>query len=310
MFTGCQSPENPVNFAVNLGEMRNIDWMQFWHDYEPVIRIVIILVGAFLINKIVRYLVSSYFRRESPRINVDPTAYSFIKNAFTFIIVIIASISIIYSIPAFKQLAMTLFAGAGILAAVIGFASQTAFSNIINGVFIVIFKPFRIGDIIEIGTKSEYVGRVEDITLRHTVIKNFENKRVIVPNSVISTEIIVNRSIIDERVIRFLDINISYNSDLDKAIRIIQEECENHPLFVDPRTPEAVEAGEPKVEVRVMRLAEYAVQLRAYVCGQNSPDSFSLVTDLLKLIKARFDAEGIEIPLPYMNVILKNPPKP
>lgn len=288
-----------------------MNWLQdseFIAQYGLYIKIVIIIVGAFIINKLVRYLVSNYFRRESRRINVDPTAYNFVKNAFSFIILIFASLSIIYSIPAFRQLAMTLFAGAGILAAIIGFASQTAFSNIINGIFIVIFKPFRIGDIIEIGNNNaEYTGKVEDITLRHTVIKNFENKRVIVPNSVISTEIIVNRSINDERIIRYLDISISYTSDLKKAISILREEAEKHPLFIDPRSEEAKEEGSPMAEVRVVELGQYAVKLRTYICGKNSGDSFILLTDLNQIIKDRFDREGIEIPYPYMNIITKTP---
>lgn len=285
-----------------------MEWKQHFTNYEPVIKIVIIIIGAIIVNKLLRTMVAAYFRRESARINVDPTAYNFLKNALTFIIVIFASLSIIYSIPAFKQLAVTLFAGAGILAAVIGFASQTAFSNIINGVFIVMFKPFRIGDVIEIGqNKQEFSGVVEEITLRHTVIKNFENKRVVIPNSVISTEIIVNRTIIDERVIRFFEIGISYTSDLNKAMQIIAEEAEKHPLFVDPRTPEQKEQGAPKVPVILLKFSDYSMILRGYICGANSSTSFQLLTDLNKLIKERFDKEGIEIPYPYFNIIQKAP---
>ncbi len=285
------------------------DWFDSSKEIFLVIgKIAIVILSAMTINFIVRYLVTGYFKRESHHINVDPTTFSFVKNAFTFILVIITVITVVYMIPAFKQIAITLFAGAGILAAILGFASQAAFSNIINGVFLVIFKPFRIGDLIEIGKHSEYIGRVEDITLRHVIIKNFENKRIIVPNTVISNEIIVNRSIFDEKVIRYLDIMISYTADIDKAVSVIQDECIHHPLFTDPRTKEQIEANEDIVEVRVIRLAEYGIQLRAYVCGETSPESFVLVTDLYKIIKKRFDKEGIEIPLPYMNVIIKNPP--
>lgn len=285
------------------------DWFDSAKDVFWVIgEILVIIMSAVTINFIVRYLVTNYFKRESRHINVDPTTFSFVKNAFTFLVVVVTTISVIYMIPSFKNIAVTLFAGAGILAAIVGFASQAAFSNIINGIFLVIFKPFRIGDLIEIGTKAEYIGRVEDITLRHTIIKNFENKRVIVPNSVISNEIIVNRSIVDESVIRYLDLLISFTADVDKAVSLIQEECMKHPLFTDPRTKEQIEANEDVVEVRVLGMAQYGIQLRAYVCGHTSPESFVLVTDLYKIIKKRFDAEGIEIPLPYMNVIFKNPP--
>ncbi len=292
-----------------------MEWKHYIENYEPVIKIAIIILGAVIVNKLLRTMVSAYFRRESARINVDPTAYNFLKNALTFLIVIFASLSIIYSIPAFKQLAVTLFAGAGILAAVIGFASQTAFSNIINGIFIVMFKPFRIGDVIEVGqNQQEFSGIVEEITLRHTVIKNFENKRVVIPNSVISTEIIVNRSIIDERVVRFFEITISYTADIEKAMRIIAEEAEKHPLLVDNRNTEQIEKGEPKVNVIVLKFIDYGVVLRAYVCGANSALSFQLLTDLNLIIKKRFDEEGIEIPYPYYNIIHKNqiqlPPNP
>ncbi|MCZ2443972.1 MAG: mechanosensitive ion channel family protein [Flavobacteriales bacterium] len=277
-----------------------MNWKHIYIEYEPLFKIAIIIVSAFTLNKLLRTMVSAYFKRESARINVDPTAYNFLKNALTFIIVIFASLSIIYSIPTFKQLAVTLFAGAGILAAILGFASQTAFSNIINGIFIVMFKPFRIGDLIEIGNQGDaFIGTVEDITLRHTVIRNFENKRVIVPNSVISTEMIVNRTIVDEKIIRYFDVTITYTSNIDLAGKIIAEEASSHPLFVDMRTTEQIEAGEPKVNVIVLRLAETGVKLRANICGNNSGESFQLITDLNKRVKERFDKEGIEIPYPY-----------
>lgn len=174
----------------------NIAW---WAEYEVPLKIAVIVVGAFVLNKMVRFALNRYFKRESARINVDPTAYNFLKNGVSFLILVIAFLNIIYAIPSFRQLAVTLFAGAGILAAIIGFASQTAFSNIMNGIMIVVFKPFRIGDIIEVDRQDAYMGVVEDITLRHTVIQNFENKRVIIPNSVISTQIIVNRDIADQK---------------------------------------------------------------------------------------------------------------
>lgn len=277
-----------------------MNWKHIYIEYEPLFKIAIIIVSAFILNKLLRAMVSAYFKRESARINVDPTAYNFLKNALTFIIVIFASLSIIYSIPTFKQLAVTLFAGAGILAAILGFASQTAFSNIINGIFIVMFKPFRIGDLIEIGNQGDaFIGTVEDITLRHTVIRNFENKRVIVPNSVISTEMIVNRTIVDEKIIRYFDVAITYTSNIDLACKIIAEEASSHPLFVDMRTTEQIEAGEPKVNVIVLRLAETGVKLRANICGNNSGESFQLITDVNKRVKERFDKEGIEIPYLY-----------
>ncbi|MGB5238969.1 MAG: mechanosensitive ion channel domain-containing protein [Flavobacteriaceae bacterium] len=131
-------------------------------DY--IILVVAILLVAFIILKILRYLLGKFLKRSSKDLNVDPTQYYFLKNALSFVIYLAAIIVIMYSIPELKQLGVTLFAGAGILAAIIGFASQSAFANIISGIFVVIFKPFRVGDTVEIS--KQYFGTVEDITLR------------------------------------------------------------------------------------------------------------------------------------------------
>lgn len=273
-------------------------------NYPTVIKIIIIVATAFVINKVVRTIIGGYFKRESARINVDPTAYNFLKNALTFIIITIAALNIVYVIPAFKEVAVTLFAGAGILAAIIGFASQAAFSNIINGVMIVMFKPFRIGDVVEVGTRSDNMGVVEDITLRHTVIRNYENKRVVIPNSVISSEVIVNRSISDPRMIRFLEIGISFTADIDRAIAIIREEAVKHPAFIDGREPQEINNNEHPVRVIVKGISTYSIIIRAYLWAKDSPESWVYLTDMYKIVFERFRREGIEVPLPYTHVLL------
>ena len=93
-------------------------------------------------------------------------------------------------------------------------------------------KPFRIGDKIKFIGK-DVSGTVEDITMRHTVVRTFENKRIIIPNSIVSVDIIENAHITEEKVCRFLEIGISYDSDVNKAITIIQEEVQRHPDFFE-----------------------------------------------------------------------------
>ena len=162
----------------------------FGSTAQLVLRIGLILSIAIIIERSLRFFIGKFMRKSAQLLNVDQTRYVFFKHVTTAIIYIIAAILIIYSIPRFRTLAVSLFAGAGILAAIIGFASQAAFANIISGVFMVISRPFKVGDTIElIGLTS---GVVEDITLRHTVIRNYENKRIVVPNSKMSSEIIIN----------------------------------------------------------------------------------------------------------------------
>lgn len=258
---------------------------------------------AFILSAIFRKIVNLSVKKYSNIIKTDPTNFSFLKNAIPFVIFSVAFIFIFYKIPFLKSLGTALFAGAGILAAIIGFASQKAFANIISGVFILIFKPFRVGDTLELLSAKK--GIVEEITLRHTVIKDYENRRVIIPNSQISDEVLVNSSINDESIKKFVEFGISYDSDVDKAIGIIQEEAEKHPLSMDMRTKEEKKAGAPAVLVRMVSHGDFSINLRAYVWSANNDTAFALHTDLLYSVKKRFDAEGIEIPFPYRTIVFK-----
>ncbi|MCZ4408326.1 mechanosensitive ion channel family protein [Cryomorphaceae bacterium 1068] len=234
----------------------------------------------------------------------DPTHYVFLKNALRFLIVLTALIVILYTIPELKELGLSLFAGAGIVAAIIGFASQAAFSNIVSGVFLVVFKPFRVGDVVTV--KNDMLGIVEDITLRHTIIKDFENKRYVIPNSMIDSEVIHNSAIMEEEIGNFLYIHANFDADLDQVIRLIREEAEKHPVLTDPRTDEQKKAGEPKIDVRVLGWRDYYFELRAQVWSKDHISGFELKTDLYKSISERFRREGIEIPVPAQNIKLKN----
>lgn len=266
--------------------------------------ILLVLFGAVVLTRVVRWLIDKSFVTASEKLKVDPTRYKFFKNAASMIIWIIAIATITLLIPRFKALAVTLFAGAGILVAIIGFAAQQAFANIISGVFIVLFRPFRVGDMIKVGARD--YGIVEDITLRHTIINNFENKRIIIPNSVISSETIINDNIEDSKVCRWIDVGISYDSDVDKAIQIIQDVATAHPLCWDNRTPAEREAGAPIVSVRLIDFGEFSVNLRAFVWIANPLRGRQLHSDVNRGIKKRFDEAGIEIPFPYRTLVYKN----
>jgi small-conductance mechanosensitive channel len=270
---------------------------------DHIFLIVTTIIVAFIISLIVRKIAQTVIKKYSERIKVDPTNYSFLKNSLSFIIFSIAIIFIFIKIPFFNSLGNALFAGAGVIAAVIGLASQKAFSNIISGIFILMFKPFRVEDTIEFTT---YKGVVEEITLRHTVIKDYENRRVIIPNSIISEDIIVNSDIADEKIRKHLEFGISYDSNVDKAIEIIQNEAEKHPLLLDNRSEEEIKNGTPKVLVRVIEHADFKIKLKAYLWCNGNDNSFTLSCDLLKSVKEEFDKNGIEIPFPYRTIIYKN----
>ena len=285
---------------------RILEWLNqrlFNTPLKDFIYVVLILIVTVVAARTVRFLLNRYLKKSSDDIQVDYTQYNFFKSAIIAIIYFVGFAVAIYTIPKLRAISVSIFAGAGILAAIIGFASQQAFSNIVSGIFIVIFKPFRVGDRVKIGTS--YAGVVEDITLRHTVIRNFENQRIIIPNSIMSSETIVNSSIVDQKICKFLEFGISYDADVDKAMKIIQEEAMAHPFSIDNRKEEELANDEPMVPVRVIGFGDSSVNLRAWIWADDPPNAFRMGCDLNKSIKERFDKEGIEIPFPYRTLVYK-----
>ena len=267
------------------------------------IYIAVVILLAVAASSFLRLILNQFIKKYAVLLKSDPTNFSFIKNSVSFIVYTTAIIVIFYKIPFLKDFGTALFAGAGIFAAIIGFASQKAFSNIISGIFILIFKPFRVGDTIEYG--AELKGIVEEITLRHTVIKNYENRRVLVPNSIISDDVITNSNTTDTLIRKHVEFGISYDSDIDKAIEIIRDEARKHPFYIDNRTKEEKKQKVDDIIVRVVGLTDFSVNLKAYIWADGNDHSFVLMTDLLKTVKQRFDREGVEIPFPYRTIVYK-----
>ncbi|MBI1769885.1 MAG: mechanosensitive ion channel family protein [Bacteroidetes bacterium] len=262
-------------------------------QWEQFFFIAAVLGITFIISLLFRFLVGRFIKGAARKLKVDPTRYNFFKNAVDFILFFVAIVIIFRSIPPLRTYGTGLLTGAGVLAAIVGFASQSAFSNIISGIFLVIFKPFSVGDRVKVG--QSYSGDVEDITLRHTVIKDFENRRVIMPNSVISNETIINSSTIDEKICVFLEMAVSLKTNLDTAITIIQEEAMKHRYYIENRSESEIARGEHPVMVRVMTFLNGGIMLRAYVWTRNPTDAFDLKCDLNKSVKERFDKNGIEL---------------
>ncbi len=267
--------------------------------------IVVILLATIILAQLAGRFFRRLIRKSSEDLHSDPTNYKFLRHAVVAIIYIVGIGLAIYTIPQLRTLAKSLLAGAGLLAVAVGFASQHALGNVISGLFIVIFKPFRVNDRIELRT---YTGMVEDITLRHTVIRNYENRRIIIPNSIISDEIIVNSDFDEEKICKWIEVEISYESDLALAKRLIMERVLDHPLRIEGRTPEQIANDDPEVMVRVIRLGASGITLRAWAWAKNATDAFVMNSDLLEDLVLLLPSQGIEIPYPHHTIIQKTPP--
>jgi small conductance mechanosensitive channel len=269
-------------------------------NLDTLILVVIILAITTVLATLINRGFSRFIERSTSDLKNDPTNYKFMQHSLVAIVYLTGISFAIYLIPVLSHIAGSLLGAAGILAIAVGFASQQALSNIISGVFIVMYKPYRIND--RITLQGDMRGMVEDINLRHTVLRNFENQRIIIPNSVMSNEILINSNYTDEKICRFIEFGISYQSDIDLAKKIMAEEVQNHPEYMDVRKPEDFEKGVPPVTVRVLSLGDSSVLLRAWAWAKDAQTAFILSCDLTESIKKRFDKEGIVIPFPQRTI--------
>ncbi|KAA6340678.1 Small-conductance mechanosensitive channel [termite gut metagenome] len=290
---------------MNLHDLLNIQVSGF-----PLEKPLILLIKALLICTVTWAgvsMVKFLFRRTEQnrsRVIIDRTAASFIRSIIIYVLYTLGGAVLLSLIPGMEKVGNSILAGAGILAMAAGLASQEVLSNFISGLFIVLGKPFRIGDMIKID--DTIVGTVVMISLRHTTICNLENRMIIVPNSKMNTSVIVNSTIGDPNTCCFIEVGVAYDTDLDKAIEIMREEIMKQPLLIDRRSAKDKKDNIPQVIIRVVELGNFSITLKAWAWASNYTNASVLKYDSLKSIKERFDKEGIEIPYPYNNVILTN----
>ncbi|HKL28509.1 MAG TPA: mechanosensitive ion channel family protein [Natrialbaceae archaeon] len=168
----------------------------------------------------------------------------------------------------------------------IGFAMQDVIKNFVSGVFIFTDKPFRIGDWIE---WDSYSGVVEDISLRVTRVRTFDNELLTVPNSQLTDGVIKNPVAKDELRLKFL-FGIGYDEDVDEATEIILEEAEAHEEILD--------SPEPSVRLTELGDSSVGLQSRIWIANPKRSDFVRIRAEYVQAVKERFDEAGIDIPYP------------
>lgn len=255
----------------------------------------VLLIAARIINHMLERIIQKRYKRDNLK---------FILRLKTIIVYTIAVYAVLDLFQPFQTVLKTLLASGGVIAVVFGLAAQEAAGNFINGLMIVMFKPFKIGDLIKINNE-ELVGTVVDISMRHTVIKTFENTKIIVPNSVIDKAVLENVTAVNNRKNNFLELEISYESDLEKAMQIIREEVKKHPDYMDIRNESEKQQQLPEVVIRLVDFAESGMKLKVSVYSKNNAQGYEMLSDLRIAIKKRFDEAGIEIPYPHRTITWK-----
>ncbi|AIF83399.1 small-conductance mechanosensitive channel [Candidatus Nitrososphaera evergladensis SR1] len=187
-----------------------------------------------------------------------------------------------------------LFLAGGFAGIVIGFATQSLFSNLISGIFLHIDKPMKIGDPVLItGKLPDVTGVVVEITALSSRLRMFDGTLVRLPNSDVFLSEIRNLSTVVARRIEFV-VGVSYDSDTQKVMEIIRQSLKNTPLVL----------VEPEPDVYVNDLGASAVNINVW-CWVPFVVWFDMKKQLVEQIKRELDSKGIEIPFPQQVVYVR-----
>ncbi|GAB3039142.1 mechanosensitive ion channel family protein [Natronobiforma cellulositropha] len=200
--------------------------------------------------------------------------------------VVFFAVAVAFGAGGFGNFLVSMAGIAAAAALAIGLATQNVISNVVSGVFIYTDKPFRIGDWIE---WDDYSGTVEDISLRVTRVRTFDNELLTVPNSNLVDGVIKNPVDGDRLRLKF-DFGIGYDDDIHQASAIIVAEAERHPEIMD----------DPAPSVRLTELgdSDVGLQSRIWIADPSRADFVRIRGEYVTSVKERFDEEGIDIPYP------------
>lgn len=266
-----------------------IEWSELWQspEFMRLLRVTLFTVLGLVLMYVISFAAGRMFAsRQSPH-------FSQLMRKFIFYV---GSAVILISVLIELGFDLTgLLATAGVATLAIGFAAQTSLSNLISGLFLIGEKPFKIGDLVRV---NETTGFVESIDLLSIKIRTFENLFVRIPNESMIKNPVTN---LTRYPIRRMDMNIgvAYKEDVGKVFGILQELARENPYALD----------DPEPLILFNTFGESALEFRYGLWFERS-NFLKLRNSIMREIKERFDAEGIEIPFPHVTLYTGSATKP
>ena len=250
---------------------------------------IIFLVVLFGIYFVGRLVVTPLFSRALNARGLDAHAKKPLKKLLNLTILFVA-IAIAFGVAGFGSFLRALATIGAAATLAIGFALQDVIKNFVAGIFIFSDRPFRIGDWIEWDGNA---GVVEDISLRVTRVRTFDNELLTVPNGELMGGVIKNPVAKDKLRVKF-DFGIGYDDDIDRATEIIVEEAKRHDGILD----------DPAPSVRLVELGDSSVglQSRIWIGEPSRADFVQIRGEYVQAVKQRFDEEDIDIPYPNRTI--------
>jgi small conductance mechanosensitive channel len=269
-----------------LGEMWS--WIQ---ERGPtwIVRLVILVAAVLLTRLLVR--VAWFFIRRHPR--GGSRSSRLLVDLITRMIMPIATVlGLLIGFWLIGANPATLLAGVGVAGVIVGLALQDSLSNLAAGLFILVYRPYDVDEVVSAGG---VVGRVRAMGLANTTIVTFDNRRLYVPNRKIWQEVIENRSVEMRRRVE-ITIRIRYDDDLDGAIEVIRGILAEHELVLE----------EPRPDVFVQSLEDSWVQLSVWPWASTAR-WWDAVMELPRVLRTGLTAAGYHVPYPHHEIEVARP---
>lgn len=243
----------------------------------------VILVMAWIIGRAFRMAVHRYLDT-AERAGADPTGIRFLAKLASAGVYVFAFMVYSHLVPALQHLGTAWLTSMGLISVVVGLAAQSTLGNLISGVSLVLYRPFKLGDQLEITAPGGIeIGAVESINLGTTVLRTADNRRLVIPNSIIANQICINLSAARKGAPCNINITIAANSDAAPARKILTDLALAHPKTT---TLDGC---------NITGLTGFGTTLTLSVWCSDPDAVAPLKSDLLESAKKQFDAAGIKI---------------
>ena len=229
---------------------------------------------------------------------MDRTTVEFLGQLAQIGVYLFAFISYAHLVPALAHLGTAWLAGVSVISVIVGLAAQNTLGNLIAGVSLVLYRPFKVGDRLQVTAPTGLeTGEVQSVNLGYTVLKTDDNRQIVVPNSLIASQMIVNLTTDDPRVLCSVPISLHYEADLDQARSILMALARQNPKTQSTCGCPVTQVGPAGV---VLTLSAWCA---------NAGDAYDLKCALLEEARKQFIKAGIVPPFPQQIVTLCQAPR-
>jgi small-conductance mechanosensitive channel len=254
-----------------------------------------VIVATFILGILIRRFLKH--QRNRLKRKHDQSAEQ-IETQFIIIERLVIPIVVFLGITAFfmiferlRGVGATFLASAGVYGLVVGFAAKSTLSNMVAGIMLAFSQPIRVGDVVMMN--KEY-GRIEDITLMYTYLRVWDNRRLVIPNEIMSNEKIINYSIRDERIWAKIGIYLDYSTDFGHVKKLLMEIAQNSP-YIDSEDPP---------DVWLMDLGKQTLEIWVAAWAKDPVDAWMLRCDIREKTLKKF--KELNIPLPRFRLQLED----